>query len=278
MLKRWWWVFLVMAGIGPLLGLLTAAVIIYVMPKQYESNARIEVMRGQWNSHAAMTPQVLKTECETIRSHRLLGKVIENLDLTNTWGMDRESTLKTLDSIVTTAQVKGADLIVIRVRHTDKEEARDIAAEVVRSYKDYREEIENREVERVAAPFKKAIMAQEAEVEARRKRLAEVVSSRSSGGAEDADGGVARKNLETEQETLTQIMLKLISEPMGCNLTMPYEGIIVHDDPEIGQRPVSPSVPLNLVLGTALGLLLALLLGLPVMWVLERCLPKKVAA
>ena len=43
MFKRWWCVLLVMAGIGPVLGLLTAAVVTYVTPRQYECRAVIEV-------------------------------------------------------------------------------------------------------------------------------------------------------------------------------------------------------------------------------------------
>ena len=43
MLKRWWWVFLVMVPVGPVLGLLTAAVVTYVTPRKYESRAVIEV-------------------------------------------------------------------------------------------------------------------------------------------------------------------------------------------------------------------------------------------
>ena len=96
MLKRWWWVFLVLVPIGPVLGLLTAAVVTYVTPVQYESRAKIEV--PPWHAEGKAEGQrSLKTECETITSHRLLAKVIEHLDLANQWGLDRDAALVLLD-------------------------------------------------------------------------------------------------------------------------------------------------------------------------------------
>jgi uncharacterized protein involved in exopolysaccharide biosynthesis len=44
MFKRYWWMFLVMVPLGSLAGLLVAAVITYMMPKKYESEAIIQVM------------------------------------------------------------------------------------------------------------------------------------------------------------------------------------------------------------------------------------------
>ncbi|MCX6878042.1 MAG: hypothetical protein NTW21_30155 [Verrucomicrobia bacterium] len=58
---------------------------------------------------------------------------------------------------------------------------------------------------------------------------------------------------------------------------MPDGGLIVLEEPVVPQLPVSPNVPRNLILGPTLGLALALLLGLPVVWLLERLRPAKVA-
>ena len=49
---------------------------------------------------------------------------------------------------MTTEEIKGRDVIAIRVRCRDRQAARDIAQEVVRCHRNYRNEVEAREVER----------------------------------------------------------------------------------------------------------------------------------
>jgi polysaccharide biosynthesis transport protein len=164
-----------------LLVFMTASVITYVMPKKYESNATIEVKPrertidalggGLRASGASMTPQFFGTEFEKIKSRNSLAKVIDNLDLVNKWGIDRETVLNILKGIVSTQNIRGTDLISIRVRHTNKEDARDITAEVARAYKEYRTELEGKSVEKGINELKKAVREQEDKVEERRKIL-----------------------------------------------------------------------------------------------------------
>lgn len=164
-----------------LLVFMTASVITYVMPKRYESNATIEVkprertidpLGGSLRSMGpSMTPQFFGTEFEKIKSRNSLARVIDNLDLVNKWGTDRESVLGILKGIVNTENIRGTDLISIRVRHTNKEDARDITAEVARAYKDYRTELEGKSMERGINELKRAVREQEDKVEERRKVL-----------------------------------------------------------------------------------------------------------
>ncbi|MEK6230594.1 MAG: Wzz/FepE/Etk N-terminal domain-containing protein, partial [Luteolibacter sp.] len=128
-----------------LLVFMTASVITYVMPKKYESYATIEVKPRERtidplggvmrSSGPTMTAQFFGTEFEKIKSRKSLARVIDGLDLVNKWGIDREMVLRILKGIVNTQNIRGTDLISIRVRHTNKEDARDITAEVARAYK-----------------------------------------------------------------------------------------------------------------------------------------------
>ncbi|MCX6877691.1 MAG: hypothetical protein NTW21_28355 [Verrucomicrobia bacterium] len=146
MLKRWWWVWLVMAGIGPLLGLLIAAAVTCVMPMTYESQAVIKVRPKMvrldgvaYDSRDLYSFPI--SDADRIGSRVSLFRVIVNLDLTNQWGMDRETALEKLRGMVTAEEIKGRDVIAIRVRCADKQAAKDIATEVARCYGDYRIEI-----------------------------------------------------------------------------------------------------------------------------------------
>lgn len=173
-----------------LLVFMTAAVITYVMPKKYESEATIEVKpRGTGMSPFAgreidtvspnrMTAQFFGTEFEKIKSSNSLAKVVDNLQLVNKWAMDKETAIRLLKGIVNTQNIRGTDLISIRVRHTDKEDARNITAEVAKAYKTYRTEIEARDADRGLVELKKGIREQEDKVEESRKSLAMIVRTK----------------------------------------------------------------------------------------------------
>jgi capsular exopolysaccharide synthesis family protein len=63
----------------------------------------------------------------------------------------------------------------------------------------------------------------------------------------------AKRDFETDQQLLQSMKLKQI----GKNITdkMSDESIVVHEEPQISQSPVSPNVTLNLVLGAVVGLI-----------------------
>jgi polysaccharide biosynthesis transport protein len=63
----------------------------------------------------------------------------------------------------------------------------------------------------------------------------------------------AQSEYEAAQSLLENIELKEISEKLQMKVT--EDPIIVHEDPVVSQRPVSPNVPLNLTLGAVVGLI-----------------------
>ena len=173
-----------------LLVFMTAAVITYVMPKKFESSATIEVKPRssgsgplgngfEPSSGTMMTPQFFGTEFEKIKSSKSLEKVVEKLELVNKWGVDKDTAVRILKGIVNTQNIRGTDLISITVRHTDKEDARNVTAEVARAYKAYRSEIENRDAEKALYELNKAVRDQEDKVEECRKVLATIVRTKS---------------------------------------------------------------------------------------------------
>ena len=173
-----------------LLVFMTAAVITYVMPKKYESEATIEVKpktvgmsplgtaMSEVSGGGQMTPQFFGTEFEKIKSSNSLSKVVEKLQLVNRWGVDKETAIRMLKGIVITQNIRGTDLISIRVRHTDREDARNVTEEVARAYKAYRSEIENRDADKALFELNKAVRDQEDKVEERRKVLATIVRTK----------------------------------------------------------------------------------------------------
>jgi len=171
-----------------LLVFMTAAVITYVMPKKFESSAVIEVKpRGQilspfgergaeGSGMGRMTPRFFETEFEKIKSSKSLSKVVDNLDLVRKWGKDRDMIIADLKyRIITTQNIRGTDLISIKVRHVNKEDARDVATEISEAYKQYRQGLEAKETEMAMGELSKAVREQEDKVEERRKALSNIV-------------------------------------------------------------------------------------------------------
>jgi len=137
LLKRWWWVILLAAVAGPVIGLFVAAVMTYMMPKHYESTAMVQVVE---DPRVAALPS-LPTECKVIKTQKTLELVSEALELPTRWGMDRDQVLASLMTMIDVRNIPGTDLIVIKVRHTNAEDARDVAMEAAKAYRARRTEI-----------------------------------------------------------------------------------------------------------------------------------------
>lgn len=189
MLKRFWWVFVVMIPVGALCGLLFAAVVTYVMPKKYESEVTLEVkpLNNDPSATHPMTPQFFGTEFEKITSRNSLGMVVE--------------TSHPLHRLPEGEQVdQGLERSLKETNYLE-----------------------------------------------------------------------AKREFELEQACLQELRLKQIrATELGAQ-----DSVIIHEEPQIAQVPASPNVTVNLVLGTALGLLLSPLMALPLIFLLGRFIPQR---
>ncbi|MFU8893355.1 MAG: GumC family protein [Luteolibacter sp.] len=173
-----------------LLVFMTASVITYVSPKRFESFATIEIKPptpqmtplgpgvAQASGAGHVGSQFFGTEFEKIKSRNALLKAVDGLDLVTRWGVDREVGYQILRGIVRTQNVRGTDLIQIRVRHQNREDARDVALEVARAYSAYRAEIEGRTANALLNELRRTVRDQEEQVEERRKALATIVRTK----------------------------------------------------------------------------------------------------
>lgn len=224
-----------------LLVFMTASVITYVMPKKYESYATIEVkppertqpLGGITNDRGpTMTPQFFGTEFEKIKSRNSLSLVVERLDLVNKWGVPQEVALSILKGIVNTQNIRGTDLISITVRHTNKEDARDVTAEVARAYKDYRTNLEGKSLEKTINELKKAVREQEDKVEERRKVLTTITRTKGLayfGDRVQGGGGI------TDEELGAQFLLNQYNEQSSdkVQLQTQIESLLKYDSEQL---------------------------------------------
>lgn len=281
MSKRSGTTFLAMLSLGPTLGLMIAAIVTYLMPKIYESEAVIEVRSNV--SHATNSPagkqSNMNTNCfpnefDWFKSRHLCVTLIENLNLKERWKVDEETALQKLKSMIDRKNIHGTDLISIRVRHANKVDARDIAEEVAMAYQSYRNDLAEKDSKRSLFELQKAVKEQELKVEDRRKILATIIHTRGityTRPEAEQEGGDkpetllhvketavcvnAKRDYEADQELLQTMKLKLIGEDITSKMSM--NQVEIHDLPVIGEIPVSPNITLNLLIGFLLGLLLS---------------------
>ena len=134
--------------------------------------------RAEQVAQGQMTPQFFATEAEIAKSRNVLTKVAEQLELPKRWEMTPEQVLEELKKSIEFTNRPGTDLVDLKVRNASKEDARDIAAEVAKAYKNSRAEIEARDSERALQEFRKAVRDQEDKVEERRKLVTAIARTK----------------------------------------------------------------------------------------------------
>jgi uncharacterized protein involved in exopolysaccharide biosynthesis len=278
MFKRFWWVFLVMAVALPIVGLPISATITYLMPKKFESTATIQFYGEAAKGIDPGAPgfQILQDHIQTMKSDEILQKVAWSLDLSKKWGNPMAEILQMMREAIRIEQRRGTELVDIIVRHTNRTDAREIAAEVVKTYRGRLKELDKAEPEMSLARLKAMLPEQEKIVEQRERELQAAKKSLTdkpvAGGVEDRVQLEKQKEYESAATKLHYAKL-MIRDPATfrmLNEPIIHDTIIIHKEPVIGTIPVSPDVRFNILSGVIGGLLLSPLLSLPVIWLLNR--------
>jgi len=211
------WVLILLAFF---LVLLTAAVVTYFQPREYQSSVFIEVKSTAQNMRIFGTnldpnmpihdPQLAPTVFQVIQRTGVLYPVIEDLKLQDAWAAkgirpSREQAYQKLRSKLKVDEVRNTDLLQISVFSINPQEAADIANKIVSVYQttrvDEEKEIMNRAVvsmnEEVAKQQKKV---DDAAVEVGRIRDQEGIVDLNPEGTEDTQTPVNTIVLKQEQE------------------------------------------------------------------------------
>ena len=135
---------------------ITATVVTFILPESYSSTARIEINPdsgditgiGGTPSSAYMPYDAyfIQTEFEIMQSEKVLGRVIEALDLNNKWGkkynggvpLKTEDTMQLLKQRMNLSPERNTKLIDITVYSEDKDDAARLANGIAMAYQEYR--------------------------------------------------------------------------------------------------------------------------------------------
>ena len=211
------WVLILLAF---LLVLLTAAIVTYFQPREFQSSVFIEVKSTAQNMRIfgnnldpnmpIHDPQLAPTVFQVIQRTGVLYPVIEELKLQDVWTVkgvrpSREQAYARLRSKLRVEEVRNTDLLQISVFSTNPQEAADIANKIVAVYQstrvDEEKEIMNRAVvsmnDEVAKQQKKV---DEASTEVAKIRDQEGIVDLNPEGTEDTQTPVNAMVLKQEQE------------------------------------------------------------------------------
>ncbi|MGK0184631.1 MAG: succinoglycan biosynthesis transport protein ExoP [Verrucomicrobiales bacterium] len=164
---------------------MTAAVITYIMPREYLGRVRLqiqpvsqdyEVFREN-STRAMLTPTFIQTQFQIITSKETLYHVIEELQLVKKWedAKSPSDAYNLLLNKLETEEVRGTDLIDIEVYHTDPKEAADLANAIGKAYKDRRTETETTRSTNALDMLNAQETLQEQKVENSRLRMIELM-------------------------------------------------------------------------------------------------------
>jgi capsular exopolysaccharide synthesis family protein len=163
---------------------ITATVVTFILPPSYSSTARIEINPDSLDAPsmtgtpmAAMMPYdayFIQTEFEVMQSEKVLGRVIESLDLNNSWGkkynggtpLKTEDTMQLLKQRMSLAPERNTKLIDITVYSEDNADAQKVANGIAVAYQEYRWSLRNTNMIKGIAVYDKQFQDEEDSIQA----------------------------------------------------------------------------------------------------------------
>ncbi len=169
-----------------LLVVITAAVVTYFMPKQYQSAVTMQVKQNDTlmkvfdrQSGMGFDPRFLTTQFEIIQRKEMLYPVIDSLGLEQRWrtayGLaSKEQAYFKLRKMIDVREIRNTELISIGVMSTDPKEAAEIANRIADEYQRKRIEDQQEVVSRSLTQLQDEVTKQRKKVEALRSEAARI--------------------------------------------------------------------------------------------------------
>ena len=162
-----------------LLVVITAAVVTYFQPREYQSSVFIEVKSMSENprifgpgepSQPIHDPQLAPTVFQVVKRTSILYPVVDELKLQDKWArkgphLTREQCFEVLRARVQVEEVRNTDLLQISVFDEDPKLAADIANRIVAVYQDTRVEEEKQILNRAVSTMNEEVAKQQKKVD-----------------------------------------------------------------------------------------------------------------
>ena len=151
----------------------TSMLITFLLPETYSSTSRVKIQQDATEANrlsnppavGAYDPYFLQTEFEVIKSEVILGKVVDDLNLTRAWGkkygagkpLTAAETIAILKARIDLRPVRNTMLIQIRIFSEEASEAAKLANAIARTYQEYNAAKNRPEIVDLARPGLKPV-------------------------------------------------------------------------------------------------------------------------
>lgn len=257
MFKRWRWLLLVLMVVGPFIGFLTAVVVTYVMPKKYESVAVI--------APVFQDRVILADEVKLLKSQEVLSRLSKNEDLSKRWMLDEPGIQVALGKAIVVTPLGRTDLISIKTRLPNRDDAMGITEGLIKAYEEHHNEIRKSVNEPAFNDVVRIISTQEDKINDLKKTL-----SVTDKGDERIE--TLKQEIRTEEKKFRDLKMDLTLK--GVPDPFPKQ-VSVHEPASLPLSPVSPNVPLNLVMGLVGGFLVSPVIAILLMMLFEKIWPAR---
>ncbi|MGJ8633694.1 MAG: serine/threonine protein kinase, partial [Luteolibacter sp.] len=112
MFRRWWWILLISILLGPVIGFFGNIFLRDLSPKKFEASAIVEVRPKNISESLSNFPQELFEELLTQEN---LEQLVDRHELKKRWKLSNKDTISKLRKSIQIQQVRGTDLIEVRV-------------------------------------------------------------------------------------------------------------------------------------------------------------------
>jgi|GEM_PF-2345724 len=297
-MKRWWWLFPVLAVAGLFAGVLVAGIVTYLQPKTFDSQAVVEIkppgtvlspFGADAPPPAGRDAKFLEREMAVLKSHGVLLAAAKQGDFDKKWAVSSADAAAIVEHSITLENLRGTDLVSIRARHVNREDARDMVLAVIAEYRKQRGSRATGASEVVLKGLTEAVREQEESVEEKRKALAEIVRTKTllhwkdgaspppQGGtsAVDTEEYVSRKReFEADLELLQSLKLKSVTEKVAREMN--DDVVVIHEDPQVALASSGPNVTGNMGMGIMVGLAASQVVALSLALLLPSRRPEEI--
>lgn len=263
---RWKWTVRFGLSALPLILFLGGGMVLYLTPNRYQSAAVFEYLGKRPPVEAAAL----------LKSYNVTERAISSLDLTRREGIDKETLFRVISKVSATKVDARTGMIELRVTHTRKEIARDLAAELPKALETYEQSLAIAAINLRLEAAEKSVTEAGDEAATKRQALVRLISVR---GAEAADP-VSRLDLDAARADWDHAYRRVLDGRTQAadarrELAAPGNWVVIHSQPVISQSPVDkkPDKSLGAVILQALGAGLAFSLLAP--YLLELAFPRR---
>lgn len=238
----------------------------FLQPGRYESKASFKYLGTR-----------SLTEVETLlKSSRLNETVVKNLELRNHWQVDSENALSIVLEATELKTDSRTGLIELKATHTNREDARNIAASIPASLNEYERKVAaaNLTSRIEEAQMSATQVRDEAEIE--KQALARLIQVR----ADVIADPVAQLDIDAARQTREGTLSRAIEyeqqiRQLKQELSNPRDWVEVYTDPVIAQSPVGKKADESLGALIVRVLLIGLATALALPYLLELVCPRR---